>query len=81
MIEVVFQVRKDKFKDYPAIVKELDLITEEDQCIHMISLEDNFSSEDMLSKKIKLLILIILKIETLSLHVEIFVLHCRYFPT
>ncbi len=65
MIEVVFQVRKDKFKDHPAIVEELDLIAEEDQFIHLISLEDNtFDSEDKLSKKIKLPILVILGIET-----------------
>uniref|UniRef100_A0A093UR14 Pre-mRNA-splicing factor CWC22 n=1 Tax=Talaromyces marneffei PM1 TaxID=1077442 RepID=A0A093UR14_TALMA len=34
MIEVLFQVRKDRFKDNPAIREELDLVEEEDQITH-----------------------------------------------
>jgi pre-mRNA-splicing factor CWC22 len=40
MIEVMFAVRKDDFKDYPILVKELDLIDEADQYTHLISLDD-----------------------------------------
>lgn len=49
MIEVMFQIRKDKFKDHPALPKELDLIEEGDQIIHMILLTDAIDSQDMLS--------------------------------
>ena len=40
MIEVMFQVRKDGFKDNPAVLEELDLVEEEDQFTHTILLED-----------------------------------------
>jgi len=40
MIEVMFQVRKDGFKDNPSVVEELDLVEEEDQMTHIISLEE-----------------------------------------
>ena len=40
MIEVMFQVRKDGFKDNPAVLEELDLVEEEDQFTHMIPLVD-----------------------------------------
>ena len=40
MIEVLFQIRKDKFKDLPAIKEELDLIESEDQTTHFFSLDD-----------------------------------------
>ncbi|KAJ3015976.1 pre-mRNA-splicing factor cwc22 [Thoreauomyces humboldtii] len=40
MIEVLFQVRKDKFKDNPAIPEELDLVDEDDQMTHMVALDD-----------------------------------------
>lgn len=41
MIEVLFQVRKDKYKDNPAIKDELDLVEEEDQITHQIHLLDD----------------------------------------
>ena len=40
MIEVMFQVRKDGFKDNPAVLEELDLVEEEDQFTHTIPLID-----------------------------------------
>lgn len=46
MIEVLFQVRKDKYKDNPAIKDELDLVEEEDQITHRIGLEDEIDVED-----------------------------------
>lgn len=50
MIEVLFQVRKDKYKDNPAILKELDLVEEEDQITHNVSLDDDdLENEDMLN--------------------------------
>jgi hypothetical protein len=50
MIEVIFQVRKDKFKDHPAVIEELDLIEEDDQFVHLVTLEDALESQDMLSE-------------------------------
>lgn len=49
MIEVLFQVRKDKFKDNPAIKEELDLVEEEDQITHNIALDDDIDVEDGLN--------------------------------
>ncbi|KAI2630813.1 MIF4G-domain-containing protein [Hypoxylon sp. NC1633] len=49
MIEVLFQVRKDKFKDNPAIKEELDLIEEEDQITHQLQLSDNVDVQDGLN--------------------------------
>lgn len=50
MIEVLFQVRKDKYKDNQPIMQELDLVEEEDQITHNISLDDDdLDSEDMLN--------------------------------
>lgn len=40
MIEVLFQVRKDKYKDNPPIIQELDLVEEDDQITHNIGLDD-----------------------------------------
>lgn len=51
MIEVMFQIRKDKFKDHPAVIEELDLIDEDEQYIHLLSFDDDtYNSEDLLSK-------------------------------
>jgi hypothetical protein len=50
MIEVIFQVRKDEFRDHEAVLKELDLVEEEDQFTHLITLDDAKDSEDILSK-------------------------------
>ncbi|KAL7319077.1 pre-mRNA-splicing factor cwc22 [Mucor circinelloides] len=50
MIEVLFQVRKDKYKDNEPVIKELDLVEEDDQIVHSISLDDDdLDSEDMLN--------------------------------
>ncbi|TRX94504.1 hypothetical protein FHL15_004659 [Xylaria flabelliformis] len=49
MIEVLFQVRKDGYKDDPAIKEELDLIEEEDQITHRIELDANMDVEDGLN--------------------------------
>ncbi|KJH47876.1 MIF4G domain protein [Dictyocaulus viviparus] len=49
MIEVVMTIRKDQFKAYPAVIEELDLIDEEDQITHTISLEDAVNPENELS--------------------------------
>jgi pre-mRNA-splicing factor CWC22 len=50
MIEVIFQVRKDQFRDHEAVIEELDLVEEEDQFTHLITLDDAKDSEDILSK-------------------------------
>ena len=51
MIEVMFAIRKDKFSDYPSIVEGLDLINEDDQITHLISLDDDeLDGEDNISK-------------------------------
>lgn len=50
MIEEVFQIRKDKFKDYPALIEELDLIEKDNQITHCIQLDDNFDEKGILSK-------------------------------
>ena len=49
MIEVLFQVRKDKYKDNPAVKEELDLVEEEDQITHRVSLEDELDVQDRLN--------------------------------
>ncbi|OTB17883.1 hypothetical protein K445DRAFT_315623 [Daldinia sp. EC12] len=49
MIEVLFQVRKDKFKDNPAIKEELDLIEEEDQITHKIDLSADLDVQEGLN--------------------------------
>ncbi|CAG8449660.1 14259_t:CDS:2 [Acaulospora colombiana] len=41
MIEVLFQIRKDKYKDNPPISSDLDLVKEEDQITHHLSLDDD----------------------------------------
>lgn len=50
MIEVLFQVRKDKYKDNQPVMEELDLVEEEDQITHNISLDDDdLDAEEMLN--------------------------------
>ncbi|KAM0712631.1 hypothetical protein Q7P35_000077 [Cladosporium inversicolor] len=46
MIEVLFQIRKDKYKNNPALKEELDLVEEEDQITHSPSLEDTLNTEE-----------------------------------
>ncbi|KAF2000267.1 MIF4G-domain-containing protein, partial [Amniculicola lignicola CBS 123094] len=50
MIEVLFQVRKDKYKEYPTVKEELDLVEEEDQHTHTYDImDDEFKPEDGLN--------------------------------
>jgi pre-mRNA-splicing factor CWC22 len=49
MIEVLFQVRRDKFKDNPIIPEGLDLVEEDEQITHRIALDDELKVEETLS--------------------------------
>jgi pre-mRNA-splicing factor CWC22 len=49
MIEVLFQVRKEKYKDNPSIKEELDLVEEEDQITHRTDLDDEIGTMDGLN--------------------------------
>ncbi|KAJ8958815.1 hypothetical protein NQ318_019575 [Aromia moschata] len=51
MIEVMFQIRKDGFKDHAAVIEELDVVEEEDQFTHLITLDDvrQVNAEDILN--------------------------------
>lgn len=49
MIEVMYAIRKDKFKDHPSIMQELDLIEEDEQFTHLMTLEDDYETEDRLN--------------------------------
>ncbi|UXI15111.1 Repulsive guidance molecule A [Sarcoptes scabiei] len=49
MIEVMYAIRKDKFKDHPSILPELDLIDENEQITHMMNLEEDYNTEDHLN--------------------------------
>ncbi|EXJ92778.1 cyclohexanone monooxygenase [Capronia epimyces CBS 606.96] len=49
MIEVLFQVRKDRYKDNPAVREELDLVEEEDQITHQVDLDDEIEVQDSLN--------------------------------
>lgn len=50
MIEVVFQVRKDGFKDHIAVVEALELVEEDEQFTHLIMLDEATDTQDGLSK-------------------------------
>jgi pre-mRNA-splicing factor CWC22 len=50
MIEVLFAVRKDQFKAHPAVQSGLDLVDENDQYTHMLTLDDPCEPEPMLGK-------------------------------
>ncbi|KAF9358213.1 pre-mRNA-splicing factor cwc22 [Mortierella sp. AD094] len=41
MIEVLFQIRKDKYKDNPPIASELDLVDSDEQITHMLGLDED----------------------------------------
>uniref|UniRef100_A0A0D6QVN7 MI domain-containing protein n=1 Tax=Araucaria cunninghamii TaxID=56994 RepID=A0A0D6QVN7_ARACU len=45
LIEGLFAIRKAKFQGYPAVRPELDLVEQEDQFTHEISLEDELEQE------------------------------------
>ena len=49
MVEVLFQVRKDKYKDNPSLPEGLDLVEEEDQISHAIGLDDELQVQESLS--------------------------------
>lgn len=45
MIEGLFAVRKAQFEGFPAVLPELDLVEEDDQITHEISLDDKLVPE------------------------------------
>ncbi|GAM82618.1 hypothetical protein ANO11243_006000 [Dothideomycetidae sp. 11243] len=49
MVEVLFQIRKDKYKDFPSIKDELDLVEEDDQITHNPGLDDQVDVQDGLN--------------------------------
>jgi len=49
MIEVMFAIRKDGFKDHQAVLAELDLVEEDDQITHLLRLDDDGATEDILN--------------------------------
>ncbi|EDO30898.1 predicted protein, partial [Nematostella vectensis] len=49
MIEVMFAVRKDGFKDHVTIPEGLDLVEEEDQITHLLRLEEAGNAEEILN--------------------------------
>lgn len=59
MIEVMFQVWKDGFKDHPALIEELELVPEEEQFTHLLMLDDATDPQDILSKYIFLMQLLV----------------------
>src|SRR5208282_6561162 len=48
MIEVLFQVRKDGYKDNPIIPPELDLVEEQEAITHYLSLDDELDGQESL---------------------------------
>jgi len=58
LIFCLFQVRKDKFKDLPSIPEDLDLVEEEDQFTHLITLDEVTEGQDILSNTLYLFFLI-----------------------
>jgi pre-mRNA-splicing factor CWC22 len=49
MIEVLMQVRKDKYKDNPILAEGLDLVEEDDQITHQIQLEEELQVQEGLN--------------------------------
>jgi pre-mRNA-splicing factor CWC22 len=49
MIEVLFQVRKDNYKDNPIIAEGLDLVEQDDQVTHSVYLDDKLEIQEGLS--------------------------------
>ncbi|CAH8503173.1 unnamed protein product [Dicrocoelium dendriticum] len=49
MLEVMFQIRRDGWKDHPIVLPDLDLIQEDDQITHTTSLLDQVDPEDHLN--------------------------------
>lgn len=48
-VEVLSQIRKDNFKDHPAIREELDLLEEDDMITHYIELDGDLDTEEGLN--------------------------------
>ncbi|KAA1477093.1 MIF4G-domain-containing protein [Dentipellis sp. KUC8613] len=49
MIEVLMQVRKDKYKDNPILPEGLDLVEEDEQITHQVQLEEELQVQDGLN--------------------------------
>lgn len=56
MIEVIFQVRKDGFKDHLPVIEQLELVEEDDQFTHLIMLEEATEGHEILSKFVLLFV-------------------------
>lgn len=50
MIEVLFQTRKDKYKDNPILPEGLDLVEEDEQITHKVLLDDELLVQEGLSE-------------------------------
>lgn len=50
MIEVLFQIRKDKYKDNPILPEGLDLVEEDEQITHKVLLDDELLVQEGLSE-------------------------------
>ncbi|KAF5188392.1 Pre-mrna-splicing factor cwc22 protein, partial [Thalictrum thalictroides] len=48
LIEGLYAIRKAKFQGHPAVRPELDLVDQEDQLTHEISLDDTIEAETTL---------------------------------
>ncbi|KAL9923286.1 LOW QUALITY PROTEIN: pre-mRNA-splicing factor CWC22 homolog [Glossina fuscipes fuscipes] len=48
MIEVVFRVRKDGFKDHQSVIESLELVEENDQFTHLLTLDEATDLEESL---------------------------------
>lgn len=49
MVEVLFQVRRDNFKDNPTLPEGLDLVEDEDQLVHNAGLTDQLQAQETLN--------------------------------
>ncbi|ESP01900.1 hypothetical protein LOTGIDRAFT_138828, partial [Lottia gigantea] len=49
MMEVMFAIRKDGFKEYQAVIEKLDLVEDNEQFTHLLSLEQAGDPEDILN--------------------------------
>ena len=49
MLEVIFAVVKDGFKDHPAVSEELDLVEEDEQFTHIVELDGKLDAQDILN--------------------------------
>lgn len=52
-IENLFAVRKNNFSSFPAVPEELDLVEENDQITHELTLDDELDREEGLGERIK----------------------------